>query len=177
MGKAIKIVLAVIAIFMVASIAIGLALPSDYRIERSITVDAAPERIHALVGDLQRWPEWAPWQDADPTIRVSYGSTTSGVGAHQSWVGDSGSGELTFTESSPETGVRYDLSFDQGAFRCEAAMLYMREADTTRVTWRMSGDVGMNIIGRYFALMLDSTAGPMFDDGLTKLKARVEQGG
>ncbi|MDX1432889.1 MAG: SRPBCC family protein [Gammaproteobacteria bacterium] len=177
MRKTIKIVLAVVAIFAVASIAIGLALPSDYHVQRSISVNAPPERIHALVGNLERWPEWTPWQAADPGIRVSYGAITSGVGARQSWVGESGSGELTFTESSPEKGVRYDLSFDDGAFRSQAAMLYTREADATRVTWTMSGDVGLSIVGRYFALMMDSTAGPMFEDGLARLKTKAEQGG
>ena len=176
MSKVIKIVLAVLAIFAVASVAIGLALPSDYHVQRSISVEAPPERIHAFVGDLRRWPDWTPWQAGDPGMRVTYGRLTRGAGARQSWVGESGSGELVFTESSPQTGVRYDLSFDDGALRCKAAMSYKREVDATRVTWSMSGDVGMNIVGRYFALMMDHTAGPMFADGLARLKARVEQG-
>ncbi len=53
------------------------------------------------------------------------------------------SGELTFTASSPETGIRYDLSFDEGAFHSKVAMLYYPKGPdgaATRVTWQMGGD-------------------------------------
>jgi uncharacterized protein YndB with AHSA1/START domain len=177
MIKALKIVLVVVAILGVAFVGIGFALPSDYQVERSVVIDADSPRVHAYVGNLARWPDWTPWQDADPTVRITRGARTSGVGAHQSWVGDGGSGELTFTESSPQTGIVYDLSFDEGAYRSEAAMRYHAEGTSTRVTWTMEGDVGMNIVGRYFAFMMDSMVGPMFESGLADLKTNVEKDG
>lgn len=40
----------------------------------------------------------------------------------------------------------------------------------------MSADVGMDLIGRYFVLMMDTLAGPMFTDGLEKLRRQIERG-
>ena len=176
MRKLLKVIALVVLAAVVLAIGVGFALPSEYLVERSIVVNADRERIHALVGDLNRWPEWAPWQEADTTIRITYGDTTRGVGAHQSWRGDSGSGELTVTSSSPESGIEYDLSFDGGAWLSVAALKYQPEGDATRVTWSMWGDAGGNLIGRYFGVMMDYMVGPMFEGGLDKLKARAERG-
>lgn len=175
MRKAIKVTLSVVVLAVVAFVGIGLMLPSAYRVERSIVISADTQTIHALVGDLRRWPEWTPWQDEDPSIRIVQGTTTSGAGAYQSWSGDGGSGELTITDSSPDSGVRYDISFDNGAFQCKAALRYSPEGAATRVTWRMSGDAGMNIVGRYFGVMMDRLVGPMFESGLEKLKSVAEK--
>ena len=56
-------------------------------------------------------------------------------------------------------------------------MLYHPEGSATRVTWEMSGDAGMNVIGRYFGVLMDNMVGPMFESGLEKLKSAAEKGG
>lgn len=175
MRRFIKIVAAVAVVLLLAFVGVGLLLPSSYRVERSIVIGADAPAIHVFVGDLRRWPEWTPWQDADPSIRIEPGAKTHGVGAQQSWTGDSGNGALIFTDSAPETGVRYDLSFDDGAFESRGAVLYHPQGSNTRVTWQMTGDAGMNIVKRYFGVMMDRMVGPMFDSGLQKLKEKVEK--
>ena len=174
MTKFLKILLSAIVGLAVLVVAIGLFLPSEYEVERDIVIQATPTDVHVYVNDLTKWPEWGPWEEEDPTITTTLGATTSGVGAHQSWSGDSGTGELTFTASNPTTGVAYDLSFDEGAFISVAAIQYTAQGNATKVTWVMQGDVGFNLMGRYFGLAADALVGPMFERGLTKLKARVE---
>lgn len=173
-GRLVKWTIGSLAGIALIFLVVGLLLPSKYSVERSSSIDAGPEHIHELVGELKRWPEWTPWLEDDPTIKVSTSDQTNGVGAHQSWIGESGSGELTITASSPQQGIEYDLSFDDGAFQSKARLVYANENDATTVTWVMSGDVGMNIIGRYFGIMMDSMVGPMFEAGLGKLKVAVE---
>ncbi len=141
----------------------------------SIVIDAGPEKIHEYVGDLMKWGEWTPWKEEDPTIVVTRGEKTSGVGASQSWVGESGDGALTITKNSPAEGIEYDLVLDGGAYVCESAMTYETLPDGgTKVTWIMNGDMGTPVIGGYFVLMMDSMVGEMFDRGLSNLKVRVE---
>jgi len=54
-------------------------------------------------------------------------------------------------------------------------MLYEpQEEGKTLVTWRMKGDMNTPVVGAYFALMMDSMVGPMFDRGLEKLENQVE---
>lgn len=172
--KVLKVTGAVIVILVVVFIIAGLLLPTTYSVQRSIVIDATPAEIHEYVGDLDNWGEWEPWTESDPSIAVTLGDKTTGIGAHQSWTGDSGDGALEFTMSSPDTGIEYDLVFD-GQFECQSAMLYEPVKNGgTEVTWIMSGDTEKPFIGGYLALMMDTMAGDMFEKGLSNLKQVVE---
>jgi hypothetical protein len=155
-------------------VAVGFMLPASYTVSRAVTIDADPAHIHTFVGDLERWSAWTPWVKADPTIVVTTGDKTSGIGAHQSWTGDSGGGELTFTRSDPNWGIGYDMSFDDGKYRSQGTMEYKSAGGATEVTWVMRGDNGKNPFSRYFGLMMDPMVGPMFEDGLNRLKLVAE---
>ncbi|MEW6146284.1 MAG: SRPBCC family protein [Thermodesulfobacteriota bacterium] len=170
---------AVVLIILVVTIAvIGLFLPARYSVERSVEINASPGEIHEYVGDLKKWDDWSPWKEEDPSIVVTLGEKTSGVGASQSWVGESGTGALTITESSPDKGIEYDLLFDGGTYECVGSMKYDRLPDgDTKVTWVMSGDMGKSLASGYFALLMDTMVGGMFEKGLSNLKKAVEKGG
>ena len=164
----------VVGALVLLFVGVGFLLPSEYHVERSVVIDAEPAQVHRLVGDLERWPDWTPWVEIDPGIETVLGDVTTGVGANQTWSGDSGTGALTFTRSDAEAGIVYDLSFNEGQYQSVGAITYEPDAEGTKVTWEMDGDSGMNIIGRYFGLMMDSMVGPPFQDGLDKLKTTVE---
>jgi len=173
--KILKTIFSAIIIFIVIVVVVGLFLPTSYTVERSVVIDAAPTQIHKYVGDLNNWSAWEPWMEGDPTIIVTQGEKTKGIGASQSWVGDSGDGALTFTKDSPTEGIEYDLFFDDGAYVSQSAMVYdPLEDGETKVTWTMSGDIGAPVIGGYFALMMNAMVGEMFDKGLSNLKNTVE---
>lgn len=156
-------------------VVVGLFLPTSYTVERSIVINATPSQIHEYVGDLKNWDSWEPWKEGDPTIVIMHGEKTKGVGASQSWVGESGDGALTFTKDSPTEGIAYDLVFDGGTYVCQSAMTYdPLEDGETKVTWTMSGDMGAPVIGGYFAMMMDSMVEEMFSKGLSNLKDSVE---
>ena len=173
--KMLRTLLSAIVVIIVVVVVVGLFLPTSYTVERSIVIDAPVAQIHEYVGDLDRWAAWEPWKEGDPTLVVTYGEKTRGVGASQSWVGESGGGALTFTKDSPTEGIEYDLVFDDGTYVCRSAMTYDPLQDGgTRVTWTMEGDMGAPVIGGYFALMMDPMVGGTFDRGLSNLKKRVE---
>lgn len=175
--KILKKALAAVVILIVLIAVVGLFLPKTYTVERSITIAAPPEAIHEYVGDLAKWDMWSPWKEEDPTIVVTLGGKTSGTGATQSWVGDSGSGSLTVTESSSIDGIEYDLLFEGGAYESRGSIKYYpRPGGDTKVTWRMTGDMGGSVAGGYFALMMDAMVGRIFDKGLSNLKKTVESG-
>jgi hypothetical protein len=173
----IKTAATVLIILVVTVAVIGLFLPARYSVERSVVIDAEPGEIHGYVGNLRRWDEWAPWKEEDPSIVATLGEKTSGQGASQSWVGESGTGALTITASSPDTGIEYDLLFDGGTYECKSSMKYDRMPDgDTKVTWAMSGDMGKSLTSGYFALLMDTMVGNMFEKGLSNLKNVVEKG-
>ncbi len=158
----------------VVFVAIGLVLPNEYVVSRSVVIEAEAEEIHAFVGELRRWETWGPWSEDDPTLVVTYGAKTSGIGANQSWTGKDGKGSLTITASSPRRGVRYDLAFNDGAYRCRAAIRYHAGEGHTFVSWMMRGRLDTPVLGGYAALLVEPLVGGLFERGLAKLKRTVE---
>ena len=171
-----KKILIALGVVIVLLILVGLVLPMHYEVKRSVVVKAEPAKVHQLVGDLKRWDEWAPWKEEDPTIVTTFGPTTTGAGASQSWTGDSGSGRLRVTQSDAMTGIVYEMAFVDGEREMPATgwIRYSPAPGGTQVEWAMQGDMRMPVIGGYFALMSGMFMNPMFDKGLAKLKARAE---
>jgi hypothetical protein len=156
-------------------IAVGFLLPSRYTITRSVVIGVPVEQVHRYVGDLEQWPLWTPWLASDPSTVITPGALSQGKGAHFSWTTDSGGGELTFSRSQPDWGVAFDMTLGKDKRLTACSLLYRPIAQGTEVTWQMQGDSGLDILGRYFNLLLNPLMGPMLDDGLQQLKSLVEQ--
>ncbi len=169
-----RIGIGIIAATVLAAV-VGLFLPSTFEIEKSVVIRAAPERIHQFTGDLTRWPEWTPWLNEDPSLVVTIGDQTSGVGASQVWTGDSSDGELALTRCDPDWGIAYTMAFNKKTYTSTGSLEYNPVAGGTQVVWKMIGDNGNNIMARYFAGLMPSLIGPQFEEGLARLKLVTER--
>lgn len=172
-----KFLIAVLLLIVVL-LGVGMVLPTDYSLSRSVVITGDVAKVHRFVGDLKRWEEWTPWKENDPSLVVTYGPTTTGIGASQSWTGEDGNGELTFVGFDPNVGIDYSMAIIMEETRMPASgsIQYKSVAGGTEVTWSMKGDMkGMGIVAGWFATLSDSLMGPLFDQGLNKLKAVVEK--
>ena len=117
-----------------------------------------------------------PWKEQDPTIEITYGKKTTGVGASQTWTSEqeAGEGEIVFTSSESKRGVEYDMSFDQGKYTSKGTILYEEMGKSTRVTWSMSGDMSTPVVGGYMVLLFSPMMGDAFHKGLSTLKSQIE---
>ena len=155
---------------------IGYLLPTEYSISKTTTISSSSAHIHEYVGDLDKWQSWTPWKGEDPSIEIKNSEKTTGIGASQSWTDKHGGGSLRFTSWSPKKGIEYDVYFDGGKYTSKSAIQYDSSSETrTRVQWNLEGDMGMPIIGGYFALYMKHSIGKMFEDGLKQLKTIVEE--
>jgi len=168
-----KIGLAIAGIILLLVI-VGLFLPSEYALERSITIQAPIDAVFAQVNDLRNWEKWGPWQEEDPTTKITYGDSTIGVGASYSWTSEkSGDGSLVIVESVQNQSITTDLDFGTEG-KAQGHWTFEQTDDGVRVTWGMHGDSGYNLIGRYFGMMMDTMVGPYFDKGLANMKEIAE---
>jgi hypothetical protein len=71
--------------------------------------------------------------------------------------------------------VAFDMTLGKDKRLTACSLLYRPIAQGTEVTWQMQGDSGLDILGRYFNLLLNPLMGPMLDDGLQQLKSLAEQ--
>lgn len=154
----------------------GLFLPREFAVEQAIIIKANPEAIHPFVDDLKQWPRWAPWKEPDPEVVTRYGDLTRGIGASQSWRGKGGSGRLHITASSPDNGIAYDVFFENDTDPSISAIEYERLGkDSTRVIWRIRGEISAPVIGGYIALIVTAITNDMYRKGLLSLKSLVEK--
>ena len=113
-------------------------------------------------------------------MKTTLGTQTTGVGASQSWTDKDGGGWLKVTRSDPSSGLAYDMAFVMGEgtdteeMPAQGAITYEPVDGGTRVSWSMSGEVTLPVFGGYLAKMLPGQVGPMFDQGLAKLKTAAE---
>lgn len=157
-------------VLVVILAAIGLMLPSAYKVERSAVIQAPVEIIFDQVNDLKKSENWSPWKASDPTVKISYGAVTVGKGATSSWTSEkSGDGTMTIIESNANQDVQTALDIK----RMGTAVGYSTfnpEGQGVRVTQGFRGDQGWNLAGRYMNLMMEKMVGPYFEKGLAKLK-------
>ena len=101
-------VLVVIAAIVVLAIVIILILaaskPNTFRLERSTTIKAPPEKIFPFINDFRRWTAWSPWEKLDADLKRDYGGADSGKGATYAWQGKkAGSGRMEIIEATPSS--------------------------------------------------------------------------
>lgn len=171
---------ATIALVVVGGIAALLgfaATKSDsFRIQRSISINAPPERIYPLIHDFHRWREWSPWEKIDADLQRSYSGPPSGTGAVYEWAGKkAGAGRMEITDSSPPSSLAIQLDFTR-PFRASNSLEFILtpQGGVTTVDWVM---VGAN---RYLnkvmssVINMDKMIGKDFEAGLVNLKTASE---
>jgi hypothetical protein len=158
---------------------IGLLMPSQVTVSRSVTIDRPAETIFPWIGELKTWPDWTVWNKAeDPTLHYTYPGPTTGKGGSMVWTAKKmGDGTLTFTVFVPNKVARYELVMPgygttvHGNFELESA-----GGGATRVSWYDVVDLGNNPVKKLFGPVLKKMLGTAFSRGLHGLKAATETG-
>ena len=174
-----KWTLAAVAAVIVIFVAVVAMQPAEFRIERSATIRAPAPAAFEQVNDFQNWRAWSPWEKVDPTLKRKYEGPRAGTGAVYAWQGnnDVGEGRMTITESRPAELVRIKLEFFKPFAATNDAEFKFKPAgaDSTAVTWTMTGQ--NNFLSKAICLFvdMDRMVGGMFDQGLNQMKSVVER--
>jgi hypothetical protein len=178
--KVLKIAGVAVVVLLVLFAGIGLLLPRDWSVERSILIQAPPERIHAWVESPAKWNEWFAWEEmkTDPEYRVWTSGPEKGAGATYEWAGSpmkAGTGKLVIAHSDPKAGVHIDEWINGPEQNAKGSILYTSAGGgTTRVTWTDNGTLPP-VIGGYFRGTVNDAMGEAFEKGLANLKRLAEQ--
>lgn len=152
--------------------------PDTFRVERTASMQAPPEKIFALLNDFHRWGAWSPYEKKDPTMKRSYGGAATGKGAVYEWEGDGnvGTGRMEMTDSSPPSKVMINLDFFK-PFEAHNIAEFTLDAkgETTTVTWAMYGPVPYVAKIMHVLFNVDRMVGADFETGLANLKALTEK--
>lgn len=165
---------------LIALVVVFAALkPRTFSIQRSIKIDAAPDRVFPFINDLHNWTRWAPQDREDSSMKRTYGGPATGVGAVSEWIGSGSSGQgrmlITESESLKKITIQVDwvkpfVTRNVNKFVLEA------EGNSTKVTWNMNGPnlFVMRLMSVF--VNMDRMMGKHFEAGLANLKEIAEHG-
>lgn len=167
---------------LAAAIAVLLAIasrrPDTFRVQRSIAINAAPERVYPLIANLKSMNAWNPFVDPDPAIRITYSGPESGQGAAHAWKGNRHVGEGSLEITGAVASSRLDMRLQMfRPFKADNAVEFVLAPSrgATTVTWAMSGRQPLlpKLMSMFFDC--DRMVGSQFEKGLARLKAIAER--
>jgi len=170
----------ILFIFIIIAIIIIYATtkPDNFRIERRISINAAPEAIFPLINNFHQWMLWSPWEKLDPALERQYSGATEGIGAIYEWKGNKnvGSGRMQIVKSDFPSNIYINLDFfEPFEAKNNAEFTLVSHDQKTEVIWVMSGkNLFISKLMSVFCNM-DKMIGKNFEEGLLNLKTNIEK--
>lgn len=173
-----KTISIIVVVLLVALLAFAATRPNTFRIERTTTIHAAPEKIFVLINDFHAWEKWSPWEKVDPAVKRTYNGAASGKGAVYEWSGnnDVGQGRMQIIESTPPSKITIMIDFIAPfAAHNTVEFKLLTLGDSTTVSQAMFGPSPYisKLMGVFFNM--DKMIGQKYEEGFAALKALVEK--
>jgi uncharacterized protein YndB with AHSA1/START domain len=171
----------IIGAVIVAAIALVLVYaatrPDVFRVARTTTINAPPEKIFAFLGDFRKWPAWSPYEKMDPAMTRSMSGPETGVGAVYEWNGNKkvGQGRMEVIQIAPPSKITIKLDFFK-PFEAHntAEFVVQPQGSASVVTWAMHGPSPFMVKVMGLFCNMDKMVGKDFKTGLANLKAAAE---
>jgi Polyketide cyclase / dehydrase and lipid transport len=172
-------IIGIIIVFAIAAILIFAAMqPNSFRVQRSTTIKATPEKIFAAINDFHRWEAWSPWEKIDPAVKRAYSGTESGKGAVYAWEGnnDIGQGRMEIIDSIPSSKLLLKIEFIKPFAAINTVEFNLAQnGENTTITQAMYGPSPFisKLMGLFFSM--DRMVGGKYEEGLATLKTIAEK--
>ena len=172
-----KIVAGIIVLLIAGLLAYAATRPDSFRVQRTASIKAPPEKIFALINDLKGWPAWSPYEKKDPAMKRTLSGAATGKGAIYEWQGNKevGKGKMEIAETTPPSKVVIKLDFFEPFEAHNIAEFDLQgKGESTDVTWAIYGP--SPFISKLMSVFLnmDKMIGRDFEVGLANLKAVAE---
>jgi hypothetical protein len=170
---------AVIVVGIAALMAVASTKPDSFRVERSVTIAATPDKIHPLINDMHRFNTWNPFNKKDPGMKASYRGPAAGPGAAFDFAGDhnigKGSIEIVAPTGPDTVSMRLHMMEPMEGINQIDFRLQPEGANATRVTWAMQAPVPFVAKVMHVIFDVEKMIATDFDAGLASLKALAER--
>lgn len=173
-----KLVAAVVVLLILGVLGFAATRPDTFRVQRSASIKAPPEKLFPLIEDFHQWEAWSPWEGIDPDLKRTYSGAPSGRGAVYEWNGNKnvGHGRMEIVESTPPSKVVIKIDFIT-PFEAHNTVEFtlVPRGDSTEVTQAMYGQNSFmaKLMGLFFSM--DKMVGDKYEQGLASLKRIAEK--
>jgi len=175
MKKFLKWTAIVVVSLVVLVVGIGLILPSNLEVERSIEINAASDQIHSKVANLKEWEKWAVWWKKHPEMRTTYTGEPGAVDSTSTWDMDGMPGKMTVKQiTSDQITMQLEFGELDGTQVGTTLFDFAPSGSGTKVTWTSRFDMSGQIIQKWMSLIMKGMLAKDLEDGLDGLKKLVE---
>jgi|SRR6266850_5812169 len=167
----------VVVVLIVGVLGFAATRPDSFRVQRTATIKAPPEKVFALINDLKGWKTWSPYENKDPAMKRTLSGAPTGKGAIYEWEGnkDVGKGRMEIADTTPPSKVVIKLDFIEPFQAHNTAEFSLSgKGETTDVTWAIYGPSPFVTKVLSVFLDMDKMIGHDFEAGLANLKAIAE---
>jgi carbon monoxide dehydrogenase subunit G len=171
-------VVVVLVVLLVGLLAFAATKPDAFRVQRTTSIKAPPEKILALINDFHSWVAWSPFENLDPAMKRTYSGPANGKGAVYEWEGNgkAGQGRMEISDVAPSSRVTIKLDFIKPFEAHNVAEFTLDDnGDSTNVTWAMHGPSPYFVKVMHTLFSMDRMVGGSFETGLANLKAVAEK--
>jgi hypothetical protein len=168
----------VVVVLIAALLGFAATKPDTFRVQRTTSIKAPPEKIFPLINDLHNWASWSPYEKKDPGMNRTHSGAANGKGAVYEWEGngDVGKGRMQIIDTAVPNKVTIKLDFVK-PFEAHNIVDFTLQpkGDTTQVAWEMRGPAPFISKVMQVFIDMDSMVGKDFEAGLANLKALTEK--
>lgn len=160
---------------IVTLLLIAAVMPKMFNVEKNIVISRPAPEVMNKISDLNYYSKWNPWQQSDPSAKITITGAAGVPGHKYAWEGKKvGMGHLTL-KSSDDKHIHFDLQFLK-PWKGLAKDNWLFEPwgnGETKITWQNSGELPWPI-ARLMGPMLHKSLNKQFEQGLNNLKAMCE---
>lgn len=177
MVKFLKFLLYAALTILVVVIALGLFGKKDYRVVRSISIDAPRSMVVDYVRHLENFKEWSPWTALDPGMQISVTGVDGEVGASYQWKGNdkAGEGSQTITALKEDQIILKTEFIRPFKSSSETRFDFTLEEGLTKVSWVYDWKAPFPLNGLMMLTDIDAALGKDFVMGLENLERILEE--
>jgi uncharacterized membrane protein len=143
-------------------------------VQKSITIDEAPERVFAWLVDWEHWPEWMSHVHE---VRVNGGMSES---QHTHWTVDGPAGTVVSWDAVTTRVIPDELiawkTVDGSPIKHAGRIRLVPTGDGTRVDVQLSYNPVLGAVGHTVAKFFSRDPKRQLDDDLARLKTTIETG-
>ncbi len=179
--KVLKAIGLVLGSLIVLFVAVTAFMSPRSHMERAIVVNASPASIFQVVNNYKNFNRWSPWAELDPDTKYFYEGPESGVGAKMRWESKHdqvGNGAQWILESEENKRVKSQMQFGEIGGTYTSEIILTPVEGGTEIVWTYDGDVtGTGLSSSMYkvmGMMMDKFLGPVYEQGLAKLRNVVE---
>lgn len=178
--KAIKYILLIVVLFVVAVLLVAAFIPSEFGVERKVSIDMSKGEVFEYVKLLKNQDNFSVWAKIDPNMKKEFKGVDGTVGFISAWKSkhpDVGSGEQEITGMNNGNRIDYQLRFLEPFESTSSAYMIFNSIDSTKtgVLWGFEGEMPYPMNLMLLFVDMERELGGNLQDGLDNLKGILEK--